>query len=314
MKIGIGAAIACCLVACSTPHTASLVEPIVGGTDDSHDTAIVASLAHSPSSPANDAIICTASVVSPHVVLTAAHCVAPAAVGQGAQYKIFLGDNSFDPQQMVTKNYANVMQVVVHPQFAPATSKSAYDVAVLISSTALTTPLLSLNHTDLATLPAHALVRIVGFGITSAGDTTSEGTRREALTTLGSFDSNTLTISDAVHEACDGDSGSPALITIGGREVIAGVLTTGDASCAQALYNRVDTVIAPFVEPLIAQHDPSVDLGTPEDASSPALDLGSGMLPGSGGCEIATGGGTPVHALLLALAVLFVGRKRRTAG
>lgn len=79
-------------------------------------------------------------------------------------------------------------------------------------------------------------VTLVGFG---AG-----GERRSGLSTLIEIEADRLTVgSDATQaRACFGDSGGPLLVTRGGVEYLAGVLSTGAADCSGVdHYVRVDT-------------------------------------------------------------------------
>ena len=84
-------ALVCCLAvalpACSAaPPTAAVAQPIVAGQSDSGDTSVLLFVAQVPGS--TTASLCTAEVLSPHVVLTAAHCVAPDAVGANAEFAV----------------------------------------------------------------------------------------------------------------------------------------------------------------------------------------------------------------------------------
>src|SRR5262245_27391428 len=73
----------------------SAVEPgvfsrrIIGGTETTGDPAVVLLIAQQPGSQL--ATLCTATIVSPHVLLTAAHCVVPETVGDDAKFSVFLG-------------------------------------------------------------------------------------------------------------------------------------------------------------------------------------------------------------------------------
>src|SRR5947209_8323757 len=81
----VGAACSACSPA-AAPVAAS-DQPIVGGTVSADDPAVVLILGAKPGAPI--ATLCTGEVVSPHVVLTAAHCVSPALVGDGVIFQVF---------------------------------------------------------------------------------------------------------------------------------------------------------------------------------------------------------------------------------
>src|SRR5215470_4678966 len=74
---------------CGDPRSASEAQTeaaIIGGTTDTGDPSVVALFAHQPG--AQNGALCTASVIAPTVLLTAAHCVDPAEVGQGAVFEV----------------------------------------------------------------------------------------------------------------------------------------------------------------------------------------------------------------------------------
>src|SRR5262245_31596739 len=88
------------LLACTgdTERAGTIQQRIVGGTTDKHHTNVVMILQRS-SPTANDlAFICTGSVVAPHVVVTAAHCIDPARVGEGV-FSVFVGNDIDDSTQ-----------------------------------------------------------------------------------------------------------------------------------------------------------------------------------------------------------------------
>src|SRR5262245_6806367 len=89
-KLGMALSLVACAAAdpLSTPPEEAQ-EPIIGGTDDSGDNAVVAFFGHKPGETKGG--LCTATVISPTWVLTAAHCVDPAVAGEGNVYQIIMG-------------------------------------------------------------------------------------------------------------------------------------------------------------------------------------------------------------------------------
>src|ERR1700730_5918294 len=69
--------------------------PVVGGVSDTGDPSVV--MVFFQNMPTMQEASCTATVVSPHVLLTAAHCVDPkitdTLVAEPQTYYVFLGDD-----------------------------------------------------------------------------------------------------------------------------------------------------------------------------------------------------------------------------
>src|SRR3954467_12397609 len=63
-------------------------QPIIGGTNTTSDPAVVLLVATIGRS---GQAYCTAEIVSPHVLMTAAHCVDPNELGGAATFQVFLG-------------------------------------------------------------------------------------------------------------------------------------------------------------------------------------------------------------------------------
>src|SRR5690242_12289508 len=82
------------LAGCTAGNGVGLVqEDIVGGTDDAGDPAVVALYMTVPGQPGGS--LCTAEVVSPHVLLTAAHCTGGEnpATAANAHWQVYLGND-----------------------------------------------------------------------------------------------------------------------------------------------------------------------------------------------------------------------------
>src|SRR5581483_8943927 len=76
------------LLACgpaTVAEVSSSTSAILGAPADTGDPAVVAVLATTPS----NFFLCSGTVVAPHVVLTAAHCLVPARVGSNATFYVW---------------------------------------------------------------------------------------------------------------------------------------------------------------------------------------------------------------------------------
>ena len=267
-----------------------LDQPIIGGTSDNSDPAVVLVIADSGQGES----LCTGEIVSPHVVFTAAHCVDPASVGQGNTFYIFVGPN------YNTNNgtaYA-VQETHYDTKFSLNNLQGGNDVAVVIAKSALPPTPIVLNHDPLPNNAKGGTVRLVGYGVNNGNDTqgTSAGVKRQTSTTITDFDNLFLLFTDPNHMTCEGDSGGPALMMMGGQERIVGITSFGDQGCMQSGYDtRADTYASSFVDPYINQFDPGFLQGNPppppadmamQQQGSP--DLAMGMQQGSP--DLAMGG------------------------
>jgi MYXO-CTERM domain-containing protein len=237
---------------------------IVGGDTDVGDPAVMLIQAHVPG--AADAHICSGSLVSPHVIMTAAHCVDPATVGTGATFLVFDGVSALGSPPK--SQFLDVQATAFDPAFNPDKNvfpTNGHDIAVVIlKSPSATTPV-RYNHAP----PPSSLVgqpaRIIGYGVTDGSDTdaTTAGTRRDATTRLAGIADVLLTFEDGTHNICEGDSGGPAFMTVAGVDTVVGVTAFGDATCSPSTPGsdtRVDKWAA-FVDGYVRLYDPPAKSG-----------------------------------------------------
>jgi secreted trypsin-like serine protease len=237
-------AISCLIVvalACApdppTVSTGSVSEPITNGTSDASDPAVVALV------DATGTTLCTGTLIAPQVVITAAHCLE--GMTTGIDDRVFFGSSV-----TTAGTFIAVSGVLVHPQFDP--SSLSNDLALLaLASAASATPVPMLAPVPDSTL-VNAHVRIVGFGDT-AGDAGDYGAKRSGTSTVASVTPTTMGLAPDPSQQCRGDSGGPALLTVGGVEHLAGVTSFGDTACvAGSTDTRVDAYLAPFIQPFVA--------------------------------------------------------------
>jgi Trypsin len=301
------------LAGCVAPP-GSRAQAIIGGSDDAHDEGVVFLMIDWGFGQTES---CTAEVISPHVILTAGHCVTP------DPQQPFVGQPSFaisgaavvSPFQP-PPDLQVVTEVKAHPAFDLATLQSGsfgvHDLAVGLLKDAAPVNPYPYNRGNLPQVGAPT--RLVGYGLSDPQLQTGAGTRRETTTPLSDFDGDRLHFADGQHQACNGDSGGPAFQTLGGVEEIIGVTSGGDDSCTQGGdYTRID-VNHDFIDSFVQMHDPGFlpspmpDLGTtltpvvpdlagppppPDLAAAPDLALPGITLPSrptapmaAGGCDI----------------------------
>ncbi|HEY1692819.1 MAG TPA: trypsin-like serine protease [Polyangiaceae bacterium] len=209
---------------------AAIVPLVTHGTTDASDPAVVAIVT------SDGVVACSGTVIAPHFVLTAGHCIVPE-IAQGAS--VVFGTQAGAPSATVP-----IAASRVDPTFDAVSL--ADDAAILVlaaGAPAAPVPLAT-------SAPAvGANVTLVGWGETGA-DAGDFGAKRTGASTVTAVDATTFTVAAMPSQPCEGDSGGPALAPDGS---LAGITSHGDAACAAgAVYTRVDAVTAGFVTPTLA--------------------------------------------------------------
>jgi MYXO-CTERM domain-containing protein len=334
------------LSACTAvPATVSVDRAIVEGTIDRSDAAVVMWWAHNPGDPTG--FVCTAEIVSPHVVITAGHCV----VGTGSVFEVYLDTTGFGgpPSAEVVLD-----EVHVHPDYSVGSDgvPTQGDLAVGIARGGFSVPPLSYNHTPLSTSSVGRSVRVVGYGITSATDSLHQtaGTRRQSTMTVAGIDGRLITLTSSDGNTCEGDSGGPAILPIAGNDAIVGVTSFGVSACQPAA-GGTDTNVAAYVD-FIDQYvdaldppqprkigdacainrdcmgdvcarvggksfcsaacDPAAKDTCPKGYACTDIDGATFCAPPRSGCDVGAGAPTGLAALLAVVAAALVRRRKST--
>ena len=233
----LGAAVAASLAGCAPADGASAVtddeasalgsfsQGIVNGQNDSGDPATVALTVWGQQ-------FCSGSLISPTVVITAAHCLPPNLSSEGItdyqQIQVFFGSNVNGGGQT-----RNVTDGWTNPAWNDQAIEDDFGM-IRLDSPAPTTPY-GLNTSAIVMGEA---VRIIGFGITVENGN-DNGQKRQGSTVVDGVYVGVFTMSQSPSGVCSGDSGGTALVVRNGVEVLGGIHSRSDCT-TQGIDTRVD--------------------------------------------------------------------------
>lgn len=288
----------------SNETTAHVTNAITAGVDDDADESsiwIVAKIGGSTG-------YCSGVVVSPHVVLTAAHCSS-----LEGTYSVFLGADYNDAAaKALPTNYVPVAERRPHPKYDA--KRNTDDIGVLVTSEAIPRAPARINREAIGKEDVGRPVRVVGHGQTDGGTNKTYGRRHAGTTALTEYDETSLTFA-GLPGVCFFDSGGPTFMARGGRDVVVGIHSLLEsASCeGQAWDTRVDAY-ADFVDAATRAIDPVVDPPSAEvdaGAADPSPDLPSAAPAPPSGCAVGRGRAGASYAVCVALVVVLMRVRRR---
>jgi hypothetical protein len=207
--------------------------------------------------------LCSGTVISSNVVLTAAHCAYDESTGQlldPSDFTIVTG--AVDWTDATTRQLSPVSQVIVDPAYDPATHDS--DVALLVLSRPTTAPVIALaNGADSGLTIPGTSAGIAGWGLTYQGSplptvlqwaTTVVQPPAYCGQFVTTYDSSAqLCAVDYPYDddaTCNGDSGGPLLAASAAQLYEIGVVSYGPANCNTVSADYFTSMMA--VQPWIA--------------------------------------------------------------
>jgi secreted trypsin-like serine protease len=237
---------------------AEIRQAIVAGAVDTGDPAIMELL----SFRGNLGARCTATLVTPRILVMAAHCFVET---PGFTQRLIFPGNDDRTMKSATDGLA-IDTFAYDPAYTMP--RQGHDFAIAVLKAPLSVPPMRINRASIDQAQGK-MVRYVGYGQAVVGDQQSGGVKRQNTAPLAMVSRLLLSVAQNPHGSCEGDSGGPLLLDDGQGEALVGVASfvTNPACLRDSYYQRVDTQLA-WLDAQIQKYDPG--------GMAPAADAGAG--------------------------------------
>jgi hypothetical protein len=250
---------ACSLPDEGTPSTSSAEEAIVGGSSTTEYPAVAQI---SVTTTGGDSFSCSSTLITPRVLLTAAHCV-DLDEGPTESITAYFGSTvtTSDPA------FVETIDAEYWENFEPW-SLAGNDIALILLEHDSVVEPMPFNDQVLGSGAIGAPLHVIGWGNTSVD--VGSGRKREMTTAITGFQSSlVLNYGNSSENTCQGDSGGPGFLTIGGQEKVSSITSFGQQGC---LGNSGATRVAhyaSYIDSFISERDiplpPELSITTPMD-------------------------------------------------
>lgn len=251
--------------------------------------------------------LCTGTVVSPRLVLTAAHCLVDLGEGAEDQIKVYYGST------LQAHAPVGVTQYGSHPKFCPGCKEDIYDYGYVVIDAdfevggGVILPLANEDEWEQAMVPGRE-VTLVGYGEDPevGGIDAGIGVQRQVTTTIRRLTARGFEFyaGGMDQDSCKGDSGGPAFVNLGnGITRLVGITSRGSDPCGDGGYYS-----APYPALCWVRDETGIDLVGPTCAACDCIDTAP---PGDDGCAVAEPDQRIALGGLLGVALLVRLRRRR---
>jgi MYXO-CTERM domain-containing protein len=195
--------------------------------------------------------LCTGTLVAPHVVLTAAHCIDPASNGG-----VIFGSGVDDPDAVTVP----VISAIRHRRYDPSTLDEGlpFDIAMLRLAEPAPEGVepMAMNLEPLPADFAGSTMLAIGFGASDGEEQTGFGVKRSVVVPVNTVEDRFITYGNNSLNTCQGDSGGPGVVVTGGVEHVVGITSTGLKGCVgSSRQTRLDAYRDDFVIPVLDAWD-----------------------------------------------------------